>query len=80
VTDGYAVLRCVRVRQIIAGTHERKQRGEIDLCQPPPDKYPSGMRIYADGDWEEMVRNSASEDKGCRAGTTTDIYKFFGKL
>src|ERR1700687_4405915 len=34
------------------------------------------MRICADGGWEEMVRNRASEDKGCRAGTMSTSISF----
>ena len=36
---------------------DRFLRGEITLDQLPPGKYSNGMRVYADGEWEAIVRN-----------------------
>jgi hypothetical protein len=36
---------------------ERWERGEITLDQLPPGRYPNGMRVYADGEWEAIVRS-----------------------
>jgi hypothetical protein len=33
------------------------QRGDITSFELPPGKYPNGMRIYADGEWEAIVRS-----------------------
>jgi hypothetical protein len=32
-------------------------RGEITTDQLPAGKYPNGMRVYADGEWEAIVRS-----------------------
>lgn len=37
--------------------YERLLRGEISWDELPPGKYPSGMRVYADGEWEAIVRS-----------------------
>jgi hypothetical protein len=37
---------------------DRWTRGEITLDQLPVGKYPNGMRVYADGEWESIVRAS----------------------
>ncbi|TQF28792.1 hypothetical protein UNPA324_03350 [Bradyrhizobium sp. UNPA324] len=34
----------------------RWERGEIKMDQLPPGRYPNGMRVYADGEWEAIVR------------------------
>lgn len=36
----------------------RYQRGEIKMAELPPGRYPNGMRVYADGEWEAEVRAS----------------------
>jgi hypothetical protein len=41
-----------------AAAYERYERGEISLFQLPPGKYPNGMRVNADGEWEAIVRTS----------------------
>jgi hypothetical protein len=41
----------------LAAAYERFERGEISLSQLPPGKYPNGMRVYADGEWEAIVRS-----------------------
>ncbi len=35
----------------------RWQRGDLNTNQLPPGRYPNGMRVYADGEWEAIVRN-----------------------
>jgi hypothetical protein len=42
----------------LAMAYERFSRGEISINDLPPGKYPNGMRVYADGEWEEIVRSS----------------------
>jgi hypothetical protein len=39
-----------------AEAYERFERHEIPWDQLPPGRYPGGMRIYADGEWEALVR------------------------
>lgn len=39
----------------LAAAYERFMRGEIKFDQLPPGQY-GGMRIYADGEWEALVR------------------------
>lgn len=41
----------------LAAAFARWERGEITLDQLPPGRYPNGMRVYADGEWEAIVRN-----------------------
>lgn len=36
---------------------QRWRRGEIRLDELPPGRYPNGMRVYADGEWEAIVRS-----------------------
>jgi hypothetical protein len=38
--------------------YERLQKGEIGYLDLPPGKYPNGVRVYADGEWEDLVRKS----------------------
>jgi len=39
-----------------AEAYERWQKGEIAIDELPSGKYPNGMRVYTDGEWEELVR------------------------
>jgi hypothetical protein len=41
-----------------ADAYERWQKHEITMDQLPPGKYPDGTRIYADGEWEAIVRSA----------------------
>lgn len=41
----------------LAAALDRFMRGEITLDQLPPGRYPNGMRVYADGEWETIVRS-----------------------
>jgi hypothetical protein len=41
-----------------AEAYERFAKGEIPWSELPPGRYPNGMRIYADGEWEALVRAS----------------------
>jgi hypothetical protein len=41
----------------LAAAFDRWMRGEITLDQLPPGRYPNGMRVYADGEWETIVRS-----------------------
>lgn len=41
----------------LAAAYERLDRDEISLDQLPPGKYPNGMRVYADGEWEAIARS-----------------------
>ncbi|WP_454619032.1 hypothetical protein [Bradyrhizobium cenepequi] len=41
----------------LAAAFDRLMRGEITLDQLPPGRYPNGMRVYADGEWETIVRS-----------------------
>jgi hypothetical protein len=41
----------------LAASLDRYMRGEITFDQLPPGRYPNGMRVYADGEWEAIVRN-----------------------
>jgi len=35
----------------------RWERGEIKLDELPPGRYPNGMTVYADGEWEALIRS-----------------------
>lgn len=37
--------------------YDRMLRGEITWEELPPGEYPDGMRVYADGEWEAIVRS-----------------------
>lgn len=41
----------------LAAAFARWEQGEITLDQLPPGRYPNGMRVYANGEWEAIVRN-----------------------
>jgi hypothetical protein len=41
----------------LAESYERLRRGELSYDQLPPGKYPNGLRVYADGEWEAIVRS-----------------------
>lgn len=47
------------------------QRGEIKFDELPPGRYPNGMRVYADGEWEAIVR---SRPLGKREVTALQAY------
>ncbi|MDA9396397.1 hypothetical protein WN73_38460 [Bradyrhizobium sp. CCBAU 45394] len=36
---------------------EQWRRGEIKLDELPPGRYPNGLRVYADGEWEQLIRS-----------------------
>jgi hypothetical protein len=41
----------------LAAAFARWEQGEITADQLPPGRYPNGMRVYADGEWEAIVRS-----------------------
>ncbi|WP_128948986.1 MarR family winged helix-turn-helix transcriptional regulator [Bradyrhizobium guangzhouense] len=41
----------------LVAAYDRFMRGEITFDQLPPGRYPNGMRIYAVGEWEAIVRS-----------------------
>jgi hypothetical protein len=41
----------------LACAFDQFMAGEITLDQLPPGRYPNGMRVYADGEWEAIVRS-----------------------
>jgi hypothetical protein len=41
-----------------ADAYERWLIHEITFAELPPGNYPNGLRVYADGEWEDLVRKS----------------------
>lgn len=41
----------------LAAAFARWERGEIAMDQLPPGSYPNGLRVYADGEWEAIIRS-----------------------
>jgi hypothetical protein len=41
-----------------ADAYERWLTHKITIAELPPGNYPNGMRVYADGEWEALVRKS----------------------
>lgn len=42
----------------LAVAYAQWQRGELNIDQLPPGRYPNGIRAYAEGEWEAEVRAS----------------------
>jgi predicted DNA-binding transcriptional regulator AlpA len=44
-------------------SYELWEAGKITIDQLPSGIYPNGMRVYADGEWEAIVRSSAMQKR-----------------
>jgi hypothetical protein len=47
-----------------AEAYERFLTGQITYLELPPGQYPNGFRVYADGEWEQIVRSRPMNKRG----------------